>query len=57
MTQVRWASTNGVKSDWFGQRGGWPCARNQVGFGIRGLLFGYFLEKQKVTKEFVDCGL
>jgi hypothetical protein len=27
------------------------CARNQVGFGIRGGLFGYFLPTQKVTKE------
>jgi hypothetical protein len=51
MIQVRWASTNGVKSDWFCPRGGWICARNQVGFGIRGGLFGYFLPIQKVTKE------
>ena len=26
-------------------KGRLACARNQVGFGIRGLLFGYFLEK------------
>jgi hypothetical protein len=50
MTQVLWASTNGAKYDCFGLRGGWPCASKQVGFGIRGGLFGYFLPTQKVTK-------
>jgi hypothetical protein len=29
------------------------CARNQVGFGIRGGLFGYFLPTQKVTKKMI----
>ena len=29
------------------------CARNQVGFGIRGRLFGYFLERQKVTRKMI----
>jgi hypothetical protein len=31
------------------------CARNQVGFGIRGGLFGYFLPKQKVIKDSYYC--
>ena len=53
-TQVRWASTNGAKYDCFCPWGGWSCASIQVGFGIRGGLLGYFLSKQKVTKEIVD---
>ena len=51
MTKVRWVSTNCVKFDCFGPRGVGMCAKMQVKFGIRGGLFGYFLPKQKVTKE------
>ena len=38
----------------FCHKGGRPSASKQVGFGIRGGLFGYFLEKQKVIKEKYD---
>ena len=54
MTQVRWESTNGVKSDWFGPRGGWTCAMNQADLAfVVGFLVTFYPNK-KWQKKMVN---